>query len=145
MSDGPELTADDVKEILRLVEDSQFDEFELETPRLSIRFRRGEAADGSGPGAGDAPRAAARGADLAEVTSPLVGTFYRSPSPDAAPFVEVGAAVTADSPVGIVEVMKLMNRVTAGVAGVVVEICRGDGESVQYGDVLLRVEPNAAP
>jgi acetyl-CoA carboxylase biotin carboxyl carrier protein len=80
-------------------------------------------------------------AGLVEVTSPMVGTFYRSPAPGEPPFVEVGARVEDESPVGIVEVMKLLNRVTAGVEGVVVEICRGDAESVQYGDVLFLVRP----
>jgi acetyl-CoA carboxylase biotin carboxyl carrier protein len=136
---GPDLTPEDVREILRLVDESRFDEFELETPTLTIRFRR-DAAPAAAPAA-EAPAAAANG--LAEITSPLVGTFYRAPGPDAPPFVEPGARVEADSPVCIVEVMKLMNRVAAGVAGEVVEVCRADGESVQYGDVLFRVRADA--
>ncbi|HEX7082832.1 MAG TPA: biotin/lipoyl-containing protein [Gaiellaceae bacterium] len=134
-----ELTPEDVREILRLVDESRFDEFELETPTLTIRFRR-DTAPAQAP-AVEAPAAAANG--LAEVTSPMVGTFYRAPSPDAPPFVEPGSRVEADSPVCIVEVMKLMNRVAAGVAGEVVEVCRADGESVQYGDVLFRVRRDA--
>jgi biotin carboxyl carrier protein len=134
-----ELTPEDVREILRLVDESRFDEFELETPTLTIRFRR-DTAPAEAP-AVEAPAAAANG--LAEVTSPMVGTFYRAPSPDAPPFVEPGSRVEADSPVCIVEVMKLMNRVAAGVAGEVVEVCRADGESVQYGDVLFRVRRDA--
>jgi acetyl-CoA carboxylase biotin carboxyl carrier protein len=138
---GPDLTPEDVREILRLVDESRFDEFELETPTLTIRFRRDAApADARAP-APAAPAAAANG--LAEITSPLVGTFYRAPGPDAPPFVESGARVDAESPVCIVEVMKLMNRVVAGVAGEVVEVCRADGESVQYGDVLFRVRVDA--
>ena len=132
---GPELTPEDVQEILRLVDESRFDEFELETPTLTIRFRR-DASSAAAPTA-ETPGAAVDG--LAEITSPMVGTFYRSPAPDEAPFVEAGSRVEADSPVCIVEVMKLMNRVAAGVAGEVVEVCRADGESVQYGDVLFRV------
>jgi acetyl-CoA carboxylase biotin carboxyl carrier protein len=136
---GPELTPEDVQEILRLVDESRFAEFELETPTLTIRFRR----DASAPAApaAEAPGAAANG--LAEITSPMVGTFYRSPAPDEAPFVEAGSRIEVGSPVCIVEVMKLMNRVAAGVAGEVVEICRADGESVQYGDVLFRVRADA--
>jgi acetyl-CoA carboxylase biotin carboxyl carrier protein len=134
-----ELTPEDVREILRLVDESRFDEFELETPTLTIRFRR-DTAPAQAP-AVEAPAAAANG--LAEVTSPMVGTYYRAPSPDAPPFVEPGSRVEADSPVCIVEVMKLMHRVAAGVAGEVVEVCRADGESVQYGDVLFRVRRDA--
>jgi acetyl-CoA carboxylase biotin carboxyl carrier protein len=134
-----DLTPEDVREILRLVDESRFDEFELETPTLTIRFRRDPPPAGA-PEA-EAPAASANG--LAEITSPMVGTFYRAPAPDAPPFVEPGSRVAADSPVCIVEVMKLMNRVAAGVAGEVVEVCRADGESVQYGDVLFRVRRDA--
>lgn len=137
---GPDLTPEDVREILRLVDESRFDEFELETPTLTIRFRR-EAGAAAEPAAEQLPAAEANG--LAEITSPLVGTFYRAPAPDAAPFVEPGTRVEAESPVGIVEVMKLMNRVVAGVAGEVVEVCKADGESVQYGDVLFRIRADA--
>jgi acetyl-CoA carboxylase biotin carboxyl carrier protein len=134
---GPELTPEDVREILRLVDESRFDEFELETPTLTIRFRR-DAAPAAPPPSAESPAAAAANG-LVDVTSPLVGTFYRAPAPDAPPFVEPGSRVDAGSPVCIVEVMKLMNRVPAGVAGEVVEVCKADGESVQYGDVLFRV------
>jgi acetyl-CoA carboxylase biotin carboxyl carrier protein len=131
VTDGPELTPEDVKEILRLVDEAGFDEFELETPRLSIRFRRGEGA---------AP--AAQPADgLVEVTSPMVGTFYRSPSPGAPPFVEVGSAVEETTQLGILEVMKLMNSVAAGVRGVVAEVCVENTAPVQFGDVLFRIRP----
>lgn len=134
---GPDLTPEDVREILRLVDESRFDEFELETPTLTIRFRRD-----AGPS--QAPEAEAPAADgLVEITSPMVGRFYRAPAPDAPPFVGPGSRVEAESPVCIVEVMKLMNRVAAGVAGEVVEVCRADGESVQYGDVLFRVRADA--
>ena len=91
MSDSPDLTPEDVKEILRLVDESQFDEFELETPRLTIRFRRGEAPPP--PGAPEPPaRPAESPQGLVDVTAPMVGTFYRAPGPGEAPFVEVGSA-----------------------------------------------------
>jgi acetyl-CoA carboxylase biotin carboxyl carrier protein len=70
----------------------------------------------------------------------LPGTFYRAPRPGAAPFVEAGSRVEADSVVGIVETMKLMNSVHAGVAGTVTEICLGNGEPVEHGDTLMRIE-----
>lgn len=78
------------------------------------------------------------------VKSPMVGTFYRAPEPGAHPFVEVGARVTAESIVGIVEVMKLMNSIPAGQAGVVTHILVNDGEPVEYGQVLLVIDGAAA-
>jgi acetyl-CoA carboxylase biotin carboxyl carrier protein len=74
------------------------------------------------------------------VTSPIAGVFYRAPSPDAPPFVEVGQEVAAEDVIGIVEVMKLMNTVRAGVAGTVVEVCVGNGELVEFEQVLVRIE-----
>ena len=78
------------------------------------------------------------------VKSPMVGTFYRAPEPGAHPFAEVGARVTAESIVGIVEVMKLMNSIPAGQAGVVTHILVNDGEPVEYGQVLLVIDGAAA-
>jgi len=133
LTDGPELTPEDVREILRLVDEAGYDEFELETPRLSIRFSRGGATE---------PSAAASSAGLVDVTAPMVGTFYRAPAPGAPPFVEVGSDVEERTQVCILEVMKLMNSVHAGVRGVVAEVCVGDASPVQYGDVLFRIRPS---
>jgi acetyl-CoA carboxylase biotin carboxyl carrier protein len=139
MSDSPDLSPDDVKEILRLVDESQFDEFELETPRLTIRFRRGESAV---PERTTAPTSRAEAPEgLVDVTAPMVGTFYRAPAPGEAPFVDVGSPVEAATQVCILEVMKLMSAVTAGSPGVVAEICRANGEVVGYGDLLFRIRP----
>ena len=93
------------------------------------------------------PRAARRpggtgadaGAGLVAVRAPLPGTFYRAPRPGAAPFVEVGSQVGADTVVGIVETMKLMNSVTADVDGTVAEICLGNAEFAAHGATLLRI------
>lgn len=137
MTDSRDLSPDDVKEILRLVDESQFDEFELETPNLTIRFRRGDRAT-----AGGAPPAAAQAPTppgLIDVTAPMVGTFYRAPGPGEAPFVELDSPVEEHTQVCILEVMKLMSSVVAGATGVVAEICRSNGEAVQYGDVLFRI------
>jgi acetyl-CoA carboxylase biotin carboxyl carrier protein len=135
-----ELTPEDVQEILRLVDDSGFDELELETPRFSLRFRRGEREPTAAPTArGRAAGPAANG--LVEVVAPMVGTFYRAPAPEAPPFVEVGSAVDEQTQVCILEVMKLMSSVVAGVRGTIVEICRANGEAVEYGDVLFRIQP----
>jgi biotin carboxyl carrier protein len=78
-------------------------------------------------------------ARLVAVRAPLPGTFYRAPRPGAAPFVEVGGRVGADTVVGIVETMKLFNSVTAGVSGTVAEICLPNGEFADRGATLLRI------
>lgn len=171
------LTAADVAEIMRLVEESHFDEVTLEVDGMKISLRRGQAAvatgvveggaqigaaagSGAAGGAGadrgptqpaDADRAPTRPADANRapaqadpnaraVTSPLLGTFYRAPKPGAPPFVEVGSRVEEDTVVAIIEVMKLMNSVRAGVRGTVTEILPGDGTLVEYGETLLRVK-----
>ena len=78
-------------------------------------------------------------AGLVGVRAPLPGTFYRAPRPGAAPFVEVGSRVGADTVIGIVETMKLMNSVPAGVAGVVAEFCVANAEFAAQGATLLRI------
>ena len=80
---------------------------------------------------------------LRDVRAPLLGTFYRAPNPGAPPFVEVGATVTADTVVAIIETMKLMNPVYAGLAGTVAEICLADGEFAARDAVLMRVSAGA--
>jgi acetyl-CoA carboxylase biotin carboxyl carrier protein len=77
--------------------------------------------------------------ELVAVRAPLPGTFYRAPRPGAAPFVEVGGWVGADTVIGIVETMKLMNSVPAGVAGVVAEFCVANAEFAAQGAALLRI------
>lgn len=74
------------------------------------------------------------------VTSPMVGTFYKSPSPDAKPFVEVGQTISKGDVVCIVEAMKLMNEIESEFSGKIVEICVEDGQPVEFGQVLMYVE-----
>jgi acetyl-CoA carboxylase biotin carboxyl carrier protein len=85
------------------------------------------------------PVAASADPALRDLPSPLLGTFYRAPKPGASPFVAVGSQVEEDTIVGIIEVMKLMNTVRAGVRGTVAEILVADGALVEYGATLLRV------
>jgi acetyl-CoA carboxylase biotin carboxyl carrier protein len=105
--------------------------------------RLGSEIDGAGEveGTGEAESGAAEGSDgeLVAVRAPLPGTFYRAPRPGAEPFVEVGSRVGADTVVGIVETMKLMNSVTAGVDGTVAEICLENAEFAANGATLLRI------
>jgi acetyl-CoA carboxylase biotin carboxyl carrier protein len=170
------LTAADVAEIMRLVEQSGFDELTLEIDGMKLSLRRGASAEGAvggvdpvgsvgtvdgadaAKGAGaQVATAAARAAgppdksavapssstpvdpNVHDVASPLLGTFYRAPKPGAPPFVEVGAQVEEETVVAIIEVMKLMNTVRAGVRGTVTEILLGDGALAEYGETLLRV------
>ena len=79
---------------------------------------------------------------LIEVTSPMVGTFYRSPSPDAPPYVETGARVGKGSVLCIIEAMKLMNEMESEVEGTIVKILVGNAEPVEYGQVLFLVDPS---
>jgi acetyl-CoA carboxylase biotin carboxyl carrier protein len=85
---------------------------------------------------------AAGAAALKEITSPMVGTFYRAPEPGAEPYISVGTRLTAGQTVCIIEAMKIMNEIEAELGGVVREVCVEDAQPVEYGQVLFRVDPN---
>lgn len=154
------LTAKEVAEILRALEESTFDTLDLEMNGVQLHLRRSGALSGTGApsvfgarapasATADPPRpsppATAGGGDTrpmprgdaTPVPAPLLGIFYRAPKPGEAPFVQVGDQVTPDTIIGIIEVMKLMNTVRAGVAGEIVEISAGNGDMVEYGQALL--------
>jgi len=159
------LTAKDVSEIMRLLEESSFEELSLETDGLKLRLRKGGGAAGPAfaeperlPGPPKAieppkaeaaapaparPAASAAGPGVTDVPAPLLGVFYRAPKPGEAPFVEVGSRVEEDTVIAIIEVMKLMNSVRAGVKGEVVEILAQNGALVEYGEPLIRVKETA--
>lgn len=155
-----ELTQKDIDDILRLIDGSGFDELKLEMGDLKLEVRkRGAQPSGGAPFAAPAsvtvaptqadpaPAASDVAAPIvssgggSEIPAPLLGTFYRAPKPGADPFVKVGDAVTPETVIGIIEVMKLMNSVTAGVAGVVAEIVAENGQLVEHGQPLIRVRP----
>ncbi|HUF76394.1 MAG TPA: acetyl-CoA carboxylase biotin carboxyl carrier protein [Longimicrobiales bacterium] len=79
--------------------------------------------------------------DLLEITSPMVGTFYRAPAPDAPPYVEPGRRVVPGDTLCIIEAMKLMNELECEVTGTIVEVCLDNAQPVEYGQVLFRVDP----
>ena len=85
--------------------------------------------------------AASAGSGLVEIKSPMVGTFYRAPAPDAQSYVEMGATVTPGETLCIIEAMKLMNELECEISGVIREICVENGEPVEFGQVLFRVSP----
>jgi acetyl-CoA carboxylase biotin carboxyl carrier protein len=82
--------------------------------------------------------------DSVTIPAPMVGTFYTAPSPGAPPFVSLGDSVNEDTTVGLIEVMKVFNAVTAGVGGVISEICVQNGQFVEYGQSLFIVTPNGS-
>ena len=158
------LTAGDVAEILRLLEESEFDELHIEQDGLKLTLKRGSAPRGKGaetatapdappaPTVADGPAGAGRkprgelpatAACVVQVTAPFVGIFHRAPKPGAPPYIEVGSEVQEDTIIGIIEVMKLMNAVRAEARGTVVEILVADGAVVEYGQGLVRISRGA--
>lgn len=152
------LTAKDVAEITRLLEDSNFSELHLELDGLKLSLRRQSASadaallDPAGTPAAAAPSPGMVTPAAAElgssdsvhvVVAPLLGTFYRAPKPGSAPFVQPGSAVEENTIVGIIEVMKLMNTVRAGARGSVREIIAIDGVLVEFGQPLLRIDKSS--
>jgi acetyl-CoA carboxylase biotin carboxyl carrier protein len=145
-----------VKKLIELLEASSVDEIEIKEGEESVRISRNTAAPiaMAAPVAAPAmpapvpavpapapavPEAAAPSTANA-VKSPMVGTFYRSPSPDAAPFVEVGQSVRAGDVLCIVEAMKMMNQIEADRAGTVTAVHAENGEPVEFDQPLITVE-----
>jgi acetyl-CoA carboxylase biotin carboxyl carrier protein len=139
------LTRAEIDDILRLIDGSDFAELRLEMGDLKLEVRKGGSLPLAVPVAAPVPvtpvAAVAAAGDGTEVPAPLLGTFWHAPRPGAAPFVKPGDQVAADSVIGIIEVMKLMNSVTAGMAGTVVEIVAPNGVLVEHGQPLIRIRP----
>ena len=148
----------DIQEILKVLEDSSYDELTLETERFTLTLKRGEGgwtqetttvASHQSPvtsatsiNNGETLTEPAPSEDgLVDIRAPMVGTYYRAPKPGAEPFVEIGAKVNDNSVIAIIEVMKLMNSVPAGCSGEVVEILAEDARFVEKGQLLMRVRP----
>ncbi len=137
------LSDEDVREILRIVDATPLAELRIETRGFSLHLVRDRSAPAD-PDEAAAPRAVEVGSNngLLTIDAPMLGTFYRAEGPGAAPFVEVGSRVEPDTIVCIIEVMKMMNSVPAGVGGTVVEVCQENAQLVEYGAPLFRVEPS---
>lgn len=170
MSDR-KLSYQDLIEVIKLVESSpQFEDFRLKYDGVEIELSKTGRARNIAPPTPVQPTAMAPNnppplattapvsapnpvaqstvnskteisAGLIAVKAPMVGTFYRAPEPGAAPFIDVGTAVTKESVVCILEVMKLMNSLTADIDGVVSEILVADGATVEYGQPLVLIKP----
>jgi acetyl-CoA carboxylase biotin carboxyl carrier protein len=150
------LTAADIAEIARLLDESRFTDLKLETGGLKLRIRRSggnwapryedeeEVAEAPSPAAAPEPMAlgqeagAARAGEV-DVPAPLLGNFYEAPRPGDPPFVKPGDRVDEETVIGIIEVMKLMNPIRAGVSGTVVAILAQNGAAIEEGDALIRV------
>jgi oxaloacetate decarboxylase alpha subunit len=141
---------DRVREILSMVEASSVDEVVIEEGDLRVTVKKalpeallqaGAAALAAVPGPGAAAPSVDDSNGYHAVRSPMVATFYRSPSPSAPPFVEVGDTVAVGQTLCILEAMKLMNELSAEVDGVIHEIVVDNGQPVEYGQVLFTIEP----
>jgi acetyl-CoA carboxylase biotin carboxyl carrier protein len=156
---------DELKQILEMVREHELSELELERDNFKLRIRKHSAGQwvagappvhhvtySPGPAAAaavppadaQAPpvlAAADEAMDLAVVKSPIVGTFYRSPEPEAPPFTDVGLAVRKGQVLCIIEAMKLMNEINSDVEGEVVKCYVENGQPVQYGERLFAIKP----
>ncbi|TLM78889.1 MAG: acetyl-CoA carboxylase biotin carboxyl carrier protein [Actinobacteria bacterium] len=165
VTEGESVDVNQIRELIKIVETSEITEVVVEEAGTRVEVRKGGFSASSapvtqappvdvsvpvpGPEEGPAPDgsgasdAGPRGADWVAVTSPMVATFYRSPSPGADSFVEVGTQVDEGQTLCILEAMKLMNELGADAPGIVREICVTDGSPVEYGTVLFYLEPVA--
>ena len=155
-----------VQNLIKALDESGLDSIEIERGGTRIRLAKTPSADsgaalavqaGSAPSStltassaapppaheGPAPSSATVFADsgLIEIKSPMVGTFYRAPAPDAAAYTELGGTVKPGDTLCVIEAMKLMNELECEVSGVIREICVENAEPVEYGQVLFRVSP----
>jgi acetyl-CoA carboxylase biotin carboxyl carrier protein len=156
----------DIKELIALMRKNDLSVFKLEEEGFKITLKRGAepilhhtaaapmalppqyaaqppANGGNGGGSGGGAAApAASGEKLKEITSPMVGTFYGSPAPEAQPFLKPGQEISPETVVCIIEAMKVMNEIKAECSGTLVETVAENGKPVQFGQVLFRVRPN---
>ena len=134
-----------VKELLVLMDANNLTEVEIEEDGIKVRLRKGRSPS-EAVVTTTVPKGMVEVVPLKEVPSgdtvnaPMVGTFYRAPSPDAPPYVDVGDKVTADTVVCLIEAMKVMNEIKAGIEGVVSEVLAESGSAVEFGHPLIRIE-----
>ena len=146
----------ELKELIALMNEHQLVEIELEREGMKVRLRKGGGEEGMVVERLPAARSAAASASLTgpvpvpdlpakpsdtEIKSPMVGTFYRAPAPEAPPFVEVGQEIQVGQVLCILEAMKLMNEIKSEVKGRITQIGVENGQPVEFGQVLFLVEP----
>ncbi|MDP0491685.1 MAG: acetyl-CoA carboxylase biotin carboxyl carrier protein [Verrucomicrobiota bacterium JB023] len=153
----------EIRKIVELMNEHGLSYFHLEQEGVNVKLKKGLDAEAirdafgsmpqysAGPAPAPAPAASAPAAPASasdappaasgeEITSPMVGTFYRKPAPDSPTFVEVGTAVSEGQTLCIIEAMKVMNEIKAEKSGTITEICVDDATPVQFGDVLFRIQ-----
>ena len=144
----------ELKELIALMNEHQLVELELEREGMKVRLRKagGEITQEAGTDRFLPARSAAAGTPLPapeaapkpagmEIKSPMVGTFYRAPAPEAPPFVEVGQTIEPAQVLCIIEAMKLMNEIKSEIKGRIAQILIENGQPVEFGQVLFLVEP----
>jgi acetyl-CoA carboxylase biotin carboxyl carrier protein len=149
----------DIKAIIDLMKKNSVSEFELEKQDFKIRLKRGGNGGSAGASNEEAPvltyaqpslaivpqvlPAQAPGLASAEldIKSPMIGTFYRAPSPESAPYIEVGAEVNPDTVVCIIEAMKVMNEIKAEAKGVITQVMVENAKPVEFGQALFKLRP----
>jgi acetyl-CoA carboxylase biotin carboxyl carrier protein len=151
----------DIKAIIDLMKKNSVTEFELEKQEFKIKLKRGgngggqavvydepqsivypqTAAPMATPAASIPAQAAAAASSELEIKSPMIGTFYRAPSPEAASYVEVGTEVTPDTVVCIIEAMKVMNEIKAEAKGVITQVMLENAKPVEFGQPLFKIRP----
>ena len=157
------INLDWIRQLIDLIDESDVDSIEISRFGKRVRISKSppihvgasgasvsQAAGVSAASATPSPSAAPASAveaepaesdPASEVASPMVGTFYGAPAPDAPPYVEVGDTVRKGQTICILEAMKLMNELEAEVGGTIREVCVGNGDPVEYGQVLFRIDP----
>lgn len=147
----------DIKAIIDLMKKNSINEFELEKDQFKIKLRREPQSKAvapaayieapapvAAPAAAPAPAPAAATApasDESEIKSPMIGTFYRQASPEAARYVEVGAEVGPDTVICIIEAMKVMNEIKADTRGIITAALVDNGKPVEFGQALYKIKP----
>lgn len=150
-----------IRALIKLVEESSIDELEVSSWGRKVSIRKKAFANGSNNGnpgpqnpparieerlssvevTTQAPREQEIKSDLIEIKSPMVGTFYRAPAPDAKPYVEIGQSVKEGQVVCIIEAMKLMNEIESEMTGRVVEVLIENSKPVEFGQPLFLIDP----
>ena len=148
-----------IRELIKIMKENDLAEIDIKHGDDQIALRRAQPPQPgtlagpiitSLPGAMPADQAASSGPaspapagdEFLEITSPIVGTLYEAPSPDSDPYVEVGTHVNSQTVVCIIEAMKVMNEIKAEVSGTVVETCITNGQAIEYGQVLFKIQPD---
>ena len=145
----------EIKDMINLMNENDLTELEIEKEGMRIRLKKGasgieravefiqpQGASAAGQGKpGQAPAESAPKKNVAEVKAPMVGTFYRAPSPEASPYVNVGDNIEVGQVICIIEAMKLMNEIKSEVKGKIIDIHVENAEPVEFGHVLFVVEP----